>query len=237
MQPTSTTKDAPPLVDQVSKVAGGAVVSAGGVAVKMVSMETGTRAATDAETMKRSLGSNKKLFNVADFSADLDADGSVTRDEEEIYGWLKSTADNDGDIHPKALYNLLAKFAKQRRAKRDLVKALVAALVVIVILVVTNFGVSWGVAAQFLNADKKETSEGTVMFVGENVVATAVSHTYLPLAAAAAMDQERLDTVSAISVKFIRGVMSHTRLHARAVSLTPFLVSIAAGAPGHRPLR
>jgi hypothetical protein len=94
----------------------------------MVSL--GTRVATDAETMlrERSLGSNEKLFNVHGFSADLDADGMVTRDEEEISGWLKSTADNEGDVRPKALYNLLAKFAKQRRAKRDLVKALVAAL-------------------------------------------------------------------------------------------------------------
>jgi hypothetical protein len=209
MQPTSTTKDA--LAGQV-KAAGGAVTAAADVAVSMV--KPGSDRAATTEEMKlceRSLAfRSKKLFNVHDFSVDLDADGTVTREEEEIYGWVKSTADNDGDIHPKALYNLLARFAKQRRAKRDLVKALVAALAVIVILVVTNFGVSWGIAARFLNADKKETSEGAVLVMGENVVATAVSHTYLPLAAAAAMDQERLDSVSAIIVKFIRGVMPHT---------------------------
>ena len=46
----------------------------------------------------------------------------MTVDEEEIFGWLKHAADDAGDIKPRALYDILGRFAKQRRQKRDLFK-------------------------------------------------------------------------------------------------------------------
>jgi hypothetical protein len=207
MEPsTSTTKDAPSLAGQV-KAAGGAVTAAADVAVSMVKPGS-DRDATAEETRlhERSVAfRSKKLFNVHEFSPDLDADGKVSREEEEVYGWLKGTADSQGDVHPTALYNLLGKFAKQRRAKRDLVKALAVALIVIVILVVTQFGVSWGVAARFLNADKKEAAGGTVLFVGDNIVGSRVATQHVPLIAAPAMTIERLAEVKTVTVTFNAG--------------------------------
>ena len=77
---------------------------------------------------------------------------------------------------------------------------------VIVILVLTNFGVSWGVAARFLNADKKETSEGnTVLFVGENIVGSRVATQRVPLIAAPAMSIGRLAEVKTVTVTFNAG--------------------------------
>ena len=88
---------------------------------------------------------------------------------------------------------------------------LALAVLVIVILIVANFGIVWGSNAAFLNADKKETSDGNrVLAVDNEIVGSRRAVEYLPLFAATAMSVARLGEVDKVSVTFNTGVPPDT---------------------------
>ena len=137
---------------------------------------------------------------------DLDGDGKISREEADVHAWIKAAAGHDGVMSQDEMYQLLVKVAKERRTKRHLVQAIVVAVVLIILLVAAIFGAVWGVNAAFLNADKKETSDGDrVLAVNNEIVGSRTAVQYLPLFAATAMPPARLGEVTKLTVTFKTG--------------------------------
>lgn len=149
-------------------------------------------------------GSEKALFNLRDIASDLDQDGTVTKDEQYVTNQLKAVANMDGDICGKQLYMLLLQFAAVRKGYR-LVKCFAVLLIVACIAQAgATVGIVWSTGDYYMNADKKDAGHSTtVLTKGDNVVATAPAYSYLPIVAATAMDDARLDSVSRINVRFV----------------------------------
>ena len=58
-----------------------------------------------------------------DISVDIYDDGKISQEEADVHAWLQQAAGPDGNMTATAMYQLLVKIAKERRSKRNLVKA------------------------------------------------------------------------------------------------------------------
>ena len=84
---------------------------------KLASDQTTAVPASDPTHSK--LQKQGTLFKMSDISVDVDGDGKVSEDEQQVHEWLKSMAGPDGKIRSREFYGMMTKVADQQKKKRQ----------------------------------------------------------------------------------------------------------------------